>query len=269
MWSREWHNLLPQTLVIFLFNFWPLKLSRIISFSQFSFLISLLGDILLVKERGLHLTLPVLKYIDWLCGALNGVWMWNDKCPNIWNQESICKIQAQMQSEHWAHTSWFLQQLPFNSNFSCKFFLPMQINGTVGYNMLKSMIEYTEEEIQTGMSANFESAFHTCQLACPLLKASGNGSIVNVSSLSGTVACWPGALYGGMQGMVEVIIITCSDVFVPSCMYLHLETNGFSMDFLIEWTMVYEFHPLQKKIPQQISSTRNGIPTKWVCSISW
>jgi hypothetical protein len=90
-----------------------------------------------------------------------------------------------------------------------------------------------------------------------------------VSSLLGTVACWPGALYGGMQGMVEVIIITCSDVFVPSCMYLHLETNGFSMDFLIEWTMVYEFHPLQKKIPQQISSTRNGIPAKWVCSISW
>jgi NADP-dependent 3-hydroxy acid dehydrogenase YdfG len=89
-------------------------------------------------------------------------------------------------------------------------FLLMQINGTVGYNMLKSMLEYTQEEIQTGMSANFESAFHTCQLAYPLLKASGNGSIVNVSSLSGTVACWPGALYGGMQGMVEVIIITCS-----------------------------------------------------------
>jgi hypothetical protein len=38
-----------------------------------------------------------------------------------------------------------------------------------------------------------------------------------VSLLLGTVACWPGALYGGMQGMVEVIIITCSDVFVPSC----------------------------------------------------
>ncbi len=47
-----------------------------------------------------------------------------------------------------------------------------------------------------------------------------------------------------MQGMVEVIIITCSDDFVPSCMYLHLETNGFSINFLIEWTMVYEFHPL-------------------------
>jgi hypothetical protein len=104
--------------------------------------------------------------------------------------------------------------------FLMQIFLLMQINGTVGYNMLKSMLQYTEEEIQTGMSANFESAFHTCQLAYPLLKASGNGSIVNVSSLSGTVACWPGALYGGMQGMVEVVIITCSHVFVPSCMYL-------------------------------------------------
>jgi NAD(P)-dependent dehydrogenase (short-subunit alcohol dehydrogenase family) len=78
--------------------------------------------------------------------------------------------------------------------------LLMQINGTVGYNMLQSMLEYTEVEIQTGMSANFESAFHTWQLAYPLLKASGNGSILNVSLLLGTVACWPGALYGGMQG---------------------------------------------------------------------
>jgi hypothetical protein len=24
-----------------------------------------------------------------------------------------------------------------------------------------------------------------------------------------------------------------------------------------------------KEFPQQMSSTRNGIPTKWVCSISW
>jgi hypothetical protein len=24
-----------------------------------------------------------------------------------------------------------------------------------------------------------------------------------------------------------------------------------------------------KESPQQILSTRNGIPTKWVCSISW
>jgi len=79
--------------------------------------------------------------------------------------------------------------------FLMQFFIwLMQINGTVDYNMLKSMLEYTEEQIETGMSANFESAFHTCQLAYPLLKASGNGSIVDVSSLSGTVACWPGAL---------------------------------------------------------------------------
>jgi hypothetical protein len=39
------------------------------------------------------------------------------------------------------------------------------------------------------------------------LKASGNGSIVNVSSVAGTVACWPGVMYGGMQGMVELLII--------------------------------------------------------------
>jgi hypothetical protein len=39
------------------------------------------------------------------------------------------------------------------------------------------------------------------------MKASGNGSIVNVSLVAGTVACWPGVMYGGMQGMVELLNI--------------------------------------------------------------
>jgi hypothetical protein len=41
-------------------------------------------------------------------------------------------------------------------------FLAMQINGTVSYNFLKSMIKYTAEEIQKKYrqeSANFESAY--------------------------------------------------------------------------------------------------------------
>jgi NAD(P)-dependent dehydrogenase (short-subunit alcohol dehydrogenase family) len=100
-------------------------------------------------------------------------------------------------------------------------FLVMQINGMVSYNFFKSMLEYTAEEIQTGMSANFESAY---ELAYPLLKASGNGSIVNVSSVAGTVACWPGVMYGGMQGMVELLIIIISmfrffKIFPFVCIY--------------------------------------------------
>lgn len=38
------------------------------------------------------------------------------------------------------------------------------------------------------MSTNVESPYHLCQLAYPLLKASGNGSIVFVASIAGLKA---------------------------------------------------------------------------------
>jgi Tropinone reductase 1 len=37
------------------------------------------------------------------------------------------------------------------------------------------------------MCTNLESAYHICQLAYPLLKASGAGSIVFISSVAGVV----------------------------------------------------------------------------------
>ncbi|PKI72343.1 hypothetical protein CRG98_007213 [Punica granatum] len=37
------------------------------------------------------------------------------------------------------------------------------------------------------MATNLDSVYHLCQLASPLLKASGSGSIVFVSSISGLV----------------------------------------------------------------------------------
>ncbi|KAH8965970.1 hypothetical protein BDL97_04G144300, partial [Sphagnum fallax] len=126
----------------------------------------------------------------------------------------------------WTAAGWKVEGCLFrkvDAHFQGK--LDILINGTVGYNMLKSMIEYTEEEIQTGMSANFESAFHTCQLACPLLKASGNGSIVNVSSLSGTVACWPGALYGGMQDHIRVNCVPPFWTRIPVKFAQHMLSN--------------------------------------------
>lgn len=50
------------------------------------------------------------------------------------------------------------------------------------------------------MSTNLEASFHISQLAYPLLKASGNGSVVFVSSASGVISTPGSSLYGTSKG---------------------------------------------------------------------
>ncbi|KAL5747925.1 hypothetical protein ACOSP7_024948 [Xanthoceras sorbifolium] len=55
---------------------------------------------------------------------------------------------------------------------------------------------YSAEELSILMATNLVSAYHLCQLAHPLLKASGEGSIIFVSSVAGIVALNVGIIYG-------------------------------------------------------------------------
>lgn len=50
------------------------------------------------------------------------------------------------------------------------------------------------------MATNFESTYHLCQLAHPLLKASGMGSIVFISSVAGLVSIGSGSIYAASKG---------------------------------------------------------------------
>ncbi|KAH9736101.1 Tropinone reductase [Citrus sinensis] len=52
----------------------------------------------------------------------------------------------------------------------------------------KETTEFTEEDFSTVMTTNFESAYHLSQLAHPLLKSSGNGNIIFISSVAGVIA---------------------------------------------------------------------------------
>ena len=61
-------------------------------------------------------------------------------------------------------------------------------------------MDFTTEELSTLMTTNFESAFHFCQLAYPLLKASGTGIIVFVSSVAGVLSLNVGSIYGSTKG---------------------------------------------------------------------
>ncbi|CAN1342271.1 Tropinone reductase homolog At5g06060 [Linum perenne] len=72
-------------------------------------------------------------------------------------------------------------------------------NGTL--NILKPTTEYTTEEYLRLMSVNLGSAYHLCQLAHPLLKKSGAGSVIFISSVAGVLHIGSGSIYGLSKGL--------------------------------------------------------------------
>ncbi|GAY38017.1 hypothetical protein CUMW_033450 [Citrus unshiu] len=66
-------------------------------------------------------------------------------------------------------------------------------------SVAKPTLEYNAEDFSLVMTTNFESAFHLCQLAHPLLKASGAASIILVSSGLGLVLANVGTVYSATK----------------------------------------------------------------------
>ncbi|KAJ7947597.1 Tropinone reductase [Quillaja saponaria] len=76
----------------------------------------------------------------------------------------------------------------------------------VGTNIRKPMIDFTAAEFSTLMETNFESIFHTCQLAHPLLKSSGLGSAVFISSVSGFLLLKSISVQGATKGAINQLV---------------------------------------------------------------
>ncbi|XVF83729.1 hypothetical protein PTKIN_Ptkin16aG0515200 [Pterospermum kingtungense] len=73
----------------------------------------------------------------------------------------------------------------------------------VGTNIRKPTIEYSDEEFSKIITTNFESAYHLCQIAHPLLKASGAGSIVFISSVAGLTHIGTGSIYAPTKAAIN------------------------------------------------------------------
>ncbi|KAL0897371.1 hypothetical protein Bca101_081332 [Brassica carinata] len=67
----------------------------------------------------------------------------------------------------------------------------------------KPTIEYTAEDFAFHISTNLEAAYHFCQLSHPLLKASGYGNIVFISSITGVVSATFGSIYSATKGALN------------------------------------------------------------------
>ncbi|CAN7137221.1 unnamed protein product [Brassica rapa subsp. narinosa] len=77
------------------------------------------------------------------------------------------------------------------------------IVNNVGVLRGKPTTEYGADDFAFHISTNLESAYHFCQLSHPLLKASGYGSIVFISSVSGAVSINGASIYSLTKGALN------------------------------------------------------------------
>ncbi|KAG4921956.1 hypothetical protein AAZX31_18G169600 [Glycine max] len=121
-----------------------------------------------------------------------------DKCLEEWNKKglpitgSACDVLSRDQREN------LMKNVA--SIFNGK--LNILINNA-GTTTPKNLIDYTAEDVTTIMETNFGSSYHLCQLAHPLLKASGYGSIVFISSIAGLKALPYSSVYASSKGAMN------------------------------------------------------------------
>ncbi|KAL6336675.1 hypothetical protein AAG906_035989 [Vitis piasezkii] len=107
---------------------------------------------------------------------------------------SLCDVSSRSQRTQLMET--------VSSIFDGKLSILVNNAGTI---ILKEATECTAEDFSTIMGTNFESAYHLCQLGHPLLKASGNGSIVLISSISGLLALPASSIYAASKGAMNQV----------------------------------------------------------------
>ncbi|KAL6203316.1 hypothetical protein ACLB2K_027016 [Fragaria x ananassa] len=123
------------------------------------------------------------------------------ECLSLWKKKglhqvsgSVCDVVSKIQREELIHT--------VSSLFHGK--LNILINNVGTTHKTKPTTEYTSEEYSFIVSTNLESTYNMCQLAHPLLKASGAGNIILLSSVAGVVSSSKvGSIYGATKGAMN------------------------------------------------------------------
>ncbi|XXG71115.1 hypothetical protein AAC387_Pa07g0444 [Persea americana] len=121
-----------------------------------------------------------------------------DRCLHEWEGKgfhlsaSVCDVSSRADRERLMEevTAIFNGQLNILVN-------------NAGITIIKPTVDYTAEELSAVMATNFDSAYHLCQLAHPLLKLSGRGNIVFISSTAGVMAIDVGSIYSASKGAMN------------------------------------------------------------------
>lgn len=123
-----------------------------------------------------------------------------DACLKNWENKgfkvtgSLCDVSVREQRVKLMETVSFIFQGKLN----------ILVNNA-GICTIKQTVDFTAEDISAILGTNFESSYHFCQLAHPLLKASGHGSIVFISSVGGVIAVPMVSIYAASKGAMNQV----------------------------------------------------------------
>ncbi|RDX57800.1 Tropinone reductase-like, chloroplastic [Mucuna pruriens] len=115
---------------------------------------------------------------------------WNDSGFNVTGSVSDVSVPQQREALMESVSSLFNGKLNILIN-------------NVGTNIRKPVTDFTSAEFSTLIDTNLGSVFHICQLAYPLLKATGMGSVVFISSVSGFVSLKSMSVQGATKGAIN------------------------------------------------------------------
>ncbi|KAF9679951.1 hypothetical protein SADUNF_Sadunf06G0069100 [Salix dunnii] len=121
-----------------------------------------------------------------------------DECIKEWERKgfrvtgSVCDVSCQTQRDE------LIEKV--SSTFQGKLNILVNNAATV---VSKDSTEVTAEDMANTLGTNVEASYHLCQLAHPLLKASGNGSIVFISSVAAVLALPTLTFYGASKGALN------------------------------------------------------------------
>ncbi|KAK9080050.1 hypothetical protein SSX86_001725 [Deinandra increscens subsp. villosa] len=115
---------------------------------------------------------------------------WKDKGYQV--TASLCDLSSKQQREDLINT--------VSSIFNGR--LDILINNAAAV-LLKDATQHTFENYAFIMGTNFESPFHLTQLAHPLLKASGDASVVFISSVAGVMALPAISVYAASKAAIN------------------------------------------------------------------
>ncbi|CAA7041556.1 unnamed protein product [Microthlaspi erraticum] len=121
-----------------------------------------------------------------------------NECLSEWKKKGFQVSGSVCDASSWTEREKLMQTV--SSLFDAK--LSILINN-VGAIRSKPTLEHTADDFSFHISTNLESAYHFSQLAHPMLKPSGCGKIVIISSMAGVVSLSISSAYSATKGAMN------------------------------------------------------------------
>ena len=123
-----------------------------------------------------------------------------------------------------------------------------------GVMLLKNLYEYSLEDYNNVMNTNLRACYLMCREFIPLL-LKGDGKIINIASISGTLACPDDPIYGvskaGLISLTKSLAVKYAGKLAVNCI---------SPGYISGTKLIHGGGPTPKELVERIPIKREGTP---------